>query len=178
MPKVIPQGPEGTIWFGGHPDEVRLCLRVCGDTLDPEAVSRVLGREASRCQRAGQPVLSPAGEVKRIARTGSWLLDWPVGTDATISEAIHALLGSLPADPEVWASLTSRYAVDLICDLTVRSVNRGFELPPELLSLLAQRGITLGFDIFCWPDPAEVVALQQRLSPAEGGATSDRTGSR
>jgi hypothetical protein len=74
---------------------------------------------------------------------------------------------SLPDDRSVWASLTSRFAVDLICDLMVRCVNRGFELPPETLALVAERGITLGFDIFCLVDQRDVEALQQRLSPAE-----------
>jgi hypothetical protein len=176
MPRVIPQGPEGTIWFAGEPDEARLCLRVCGDDLDPDAVSQLLGRQPSRCQRRGEPVRSPAGEVKRIARTGSWLLDHPVGAEATVGEAIRALLTSLPDDRSVWASLTSRFAVDLICDLTVRCVNRGFELPPEVLALVADRGITLGFDIFCRADPRDSEALQERLSPAEPGAAADGEG--
>jgi hypothetical protein len=167
MPKVIPQGPEGTIWFGGEPDEARLCLRVCGDDLDPDAVSRALGCQPSRSQRKGQPVLCSTGEVKRMARTSSWLLYHPISEEATVAEAIHALLLSLPDDRSVWASLTSRFAVDLICDLTVRCVNRGFELPPEALALVAERGITLGFDIFCQVDQRDVEALQQRLSPAE-----------
>lgn len=156
MPKIIPQGPEGTIWFGGEPDEALLCLRVCGDNLDPDVVSRALGCQPSRSQRKGEPVLSPAGEIKRIARTGSWLLDYPVGGNATIGEAIHALLRRLPDDQSVWTSLTSEFAVDLICDLIVKCVNRGFELSPEVLGVLAERGITLGFDIFCWADPPEI----------------------
>jgi hypothetical protein len=173
MPKVIPQGPEGTIWFGGEPDEASLCLRVCGDDLDPDAVSRALGCQPSRSQRKGEPVLSSAGSVKRIARTGSWLLDHPVNAKATVGEAIHALLLGLPDDRTVWESLTSRFAVGLICDLTLRCVNRGFELPAEVLTLVAQRGITLGFDIFCQVDPRDVEALQQRLSPADQGAAAD-----
>ena len=176
MPKVIPQGPEGTIWFGGEPDEARLCLRVCGNDLDPDAVSRALGCLPSRSQRKGEPVLSSAGEVKRTARTGSWLLDRPVGAEATVGEAIHALLASLPDDRSVWASLTSRFAVDLLCDLTVRCVNRGFELPPGVLALVAERGITLGFDIFCRPDPRDVEALHERLRPAEPVATPHPAG--
>ena len=32
--------------------------------------------------------------------------------------------------------------------------NRGFVLGPELLGLVAGRGITLGFDIFCSVDTA------------------------
>ena len=174
MPKVNPRGPEGTIWFGGEPDEARLCLRVCGDDLDPDAVSRALSRQPSRSQRKGEPVLPPVGGVKRTARTGSWLLYHPVGAEGTVGEAIHALLASLPDDRSIWSSLTSRFAVDLICDLTLRCVNRGFELPPEVLTLVAARGITLGFDIFCWVDPCDVEALQERLGSAEPRAAADR----
>jgi hypothetical protein len=112
--------------------------------------------------------------VKRIARTGSWLLDYPVSANATVGEAIEALLTGLPADPSVWAALTARFTVDLICDVSVNCVNRGFELPPELLGLLAQRGITLGFDIICRADPSEVEALRERLMGAEQDAAADR----
>jgi hypothetical protein len=46
-------------------------------------------------------------------------------------------------------------------------VNRGFELKPEVLGLVAERGITLGFDIFCRAEPRDVEALKERLSPTE-----------
>ena len=174
MPKVIPQGPEGTIWFGGDPDETCLCLRICGDTLDPACVSRSLGCQPSRTQRKGEPVLSANGEPKRIARTGSWLLNHRVAGDVTIGEAIALLLRTLPADKSVWTSLTSRFTVDLICDVTVRCVNRGFDLPPEVLALVAERGITLSFDILCQADPRNIEAVKERLSPPDQSA-SDAT---
>jgi hypothetical protein len=148
-------------------------LRVCGDSLDPAYVSRTLGCEPSRRQRKGEPVLSANGELKRIARTGSWLLDFPVPGDVAIGEAIALLLRTLPDDESVWTSLTSRFTVDLICDVTVRCVNRGFELPPEVLALVAQRGITLGFDIFCQADPRNIAALEERLTPREQSASGD-----
>jgi hypothetical protein len=121
-----------------------------------------LGCEPSRCQRKGEAVLSANGELKRIARTGSWLLDYPVAVDVTIGEAIALLLRTLPAESSVWTSLTSRFTVDLICDVTVRCVNRGFALPPEVLTLVAERGITLSFDIFCEADPRDSEALMAR----------------
>jgi hypothetical protein len=132
-----------------------------------------LGCEPSRCQRKGEPVLSGNGEPKRIARTGSWLLDYPVARDITIDKAIALPLRTLPADESVWTSLTSRFTVDLICDVTVRCVNRGFELPPEVLALVAERGITLSFDIFSQADPRNIEALKERLSPREQSASAD-----
>jgi hypothetical protein len=170
MPRVPPPAlPEDTVWFGGHPARATLCLRVCGDGLDPDEVTRLLGRAPTRSQRKGQPVLSDSGEVKRIARTGSWLLDEPVRDDATIDEAIESLLGGLPDDEQAWAALGGRYRVDLLCDVFVRGVNQGFELSPRVLGLLGRRGITFGVDLFCEPDEEQEAALQERLGIAESG---------
>lgn len=91
------------------------------------------------------------------------MLNCPVGAGTMIAEAIETLLRRLPVDQSVWASLNPQFAVDLICDVTVGCVNRGFELPPGVLALLAERGITLGLDIFCRADPREAAALQERL---------------
>lgn len=164
MPRVPPPTlPKGTIWIGGHPDRARLCLRVCGDSLDPEEVTRILGRAPTRSQRKGQPVLSESGETKRIARTGSWLLDQPVGCDSTLEEEIESLLGSLPQGEQAWAALGECYRVDLLCDVSVRGLNRGFELSPRVLEFIGRRGITLGVDIFCEPDEVQQAELQERL---------------
>jgi Domain of unknown function (DUF4279) len=164
MPRVPrPTLPKDTAWFGGHPDRAKLCLRVCGDGLDPDEVTRLLGRAPTRSRRKGQPVLTDTGEVKRIARTGSWLLDQPVGGDVTIDEAIESLLGSLPEDEQVWATLMRPYRIDLLCDVFVKGVNQGFELSPRVLGLLGRRGITLGVDIFCEPDEEQQELLKERL---------------
>jgi hypothetical protein len=165
--RMPPTLPKDTVWFGGHPSRAAVCLRVCGDDLDPEEVTRLLGRAPTRSQRKGQPVLSDSGEAKRIARTGSWLLDRPVGDDVTIDEAIESFLDSLPEDVRVWAALGRRYRVDLLCDVFVKGVNQGFELSPRVLELLGRRGITLGVDIFCEPDEGQEKALQERLRTHE-----------
>jgi hypothetical protein len=71
-------------------------------------------------------VLSGSGEARRIARTGSWVLDQPVGDSVTIDEAIESLLGGLPADERAWAALGDRHRVDLLCRVFVKGVNQGF----------------------------------------------------
>ena len=160
MPKVPPPStPEGAVWFGGHPDGAELCLRVCGDDLEPDEITRLMGHAPSRSQRKGQSVQNSSGQVKRIARTGSWLLDHPLGAEATIEEGVESLLSGLPSDDRMWAALGQRHRVDLLCDVFVRGVNRGFVLPPQVLGLLARRGIALGVDIFCEPDHEQATAL-------------------
>ena len=130
--------------------------------MDPEEVTRLLGRAPTRSQRKGT-VLSKSGETKRIARTGSWLLDQPVRGDVTIEEEIESFLGSLPPEGQAWAAIGERYRVDLLCDVFVRGVNQGFELSPRVSAMLWQRGITLGVDIFCEPDEGQQKTVEERL---------------
>ena len=55
MPQVPPPTlPNDTVWFGGNPDRATRCLRVCGDGLDPDEVTRLLGRAPTRSQRKDQ----------------------------------------------------------------------------------------------------------------------------
>jgi hypothetical protein len=108
-------------------------------------------------------MLSATGEVKRIARTGSWLLDLPVRPSVTIEEEIEVLLSSFPVDEQVWLSLGERYRVDLLCDVFVKGVNRGFELSPQVLVTIGRRRINFGVDIYCEYDDVQQAALSERL---------------
>jgi hypothetical protein len=137
---------------------------VCGDDLEPDEISRLLGRAPTRSQRKGQPVLDESGRTKRIARTGSWLLDYALSPDATITEAIESLLEILPGDTQPWQTLGERFSVDLLCHIFVRGVNQGFVVAPRVLESLGRRGIELGLDIFCRSDPEQAAALADRLA--------------
>jgi hypothetical protein len=173
VPRVTPNGPPGTVWIGGHPDEVHLSLWVQGDALDPDAVSQVLGCAPTRSKRKGEPILSDSGEVRRIARMGSWQFSYQPDPDATIAEAIQVLFAGLPGDRGVWEALTSRFSAELVCELTLRCFNRGFALPPELLDLLAARRVTLSFDVSYLGDLQERDALLDRIGAAEPGGAPD-----
>lgn len=165
MPRGSPPvSPEDAAWFGGHPSRATLCLRFCDDSLDPDEITSLMAHGPTRSQRKGQPVLDSLGQTKRIARTGSWLLDHSLGEKETIEEGIQSLLSMLPADDKIWAVLGMRFQVDLLCDVSVRGVNQGFELSPSVLDSLARRGITLGVDIFCKTDKEQAAKLQERLS--------------
>jgi hypothetical protein len=138
------RGPFG---FGGNPESAKLCLRELGDELDPDEVSRLMGRAPSRSRRKGQPVLDDSGRVRRLARTGSWLLDFPLSSETTIAEGIKALVGSLPDEKKVWATLNEHFHLDLLCDIFVRGVIQGFVLSAKVLEMLTRRGIKFGVDI-------------------------------
>jgi Domain of unknown function (DUF4279) len=174
--RLPPSGPPGTVWFGGHPDEARLRLWVQGDALDPDAVSQALGSGPTQSKRKGDAILTPAGAVRRIARTGSWLLSSQVAADATLTEAVGALFDGLTPDPTVWASLASRFRVELVCEVTLKCFNRGWEIPPELLKRLADRHVTLSFDVFYMGDLHERDAVLERVEAAEPSRAPDGGG--
>ncbi len=136
---------------GGDSDEIAVSLRVIGDDLDPEHVSRLLGVEPS--------LLRPKGEVRHsggravVQRTGVWSFSIECSPEWALPYAIGTRLDRLPADPEVWAELTRCYRVDLFCGLFIESWNRGINLPAALLRRLADRGLDLDLDIYFSGDP-------------------------
>jgi len=171
MPKVPPpEKPDGTVWFGGEPERAKLCLRVCGDELDPEEITQLIGRAPSRSQRKGQPALDGSGQVRRLARTGSWLLDFPLSSGTTIAEGIEALVAGLLSDREVWATIAQRFRLELLCDVFVRGVNQGFTLPAQVLEMLTRRCIELSVDIYGESDQEQAAVLRERLGGREEGA--------
>ncbi len=133
------------------PDIARttVSLRITGDALDPEEITRLLGIEPTRCTCKGD-VRRIASGREVIAQVGSWVLsaDTPDGLDA----GIVALLGRLPNDPAVWRDLNESYRCDMFCGLFMQDSNEGAELQPQVLSMLGDRGLRLGLDIYCCPD--------------------------
>ena len=174
MPQFPSGNLPGTVWFGGCPDEVGLGLWVQGDTLDPEAISQALGSAPTRSKRKGDPIVSSSGEVMRIARTGSWFLSYQVSADTTVAQAIQAMFDGLTDDRSVWRSLTSRYNVELVCELTLKCFNRGWAIPPEIMGHLASRGVTLSFDVSYMGDLQERDTLLNRMQSAEQSSVADR----
>ncbi len=68
-----------------------------------------------------------------------------------VEDAVRMLLERLPSDPELWASLTSMYAVDVFCGLFLASSNRGFSISPDVSKLLSDRQVGIGFDVYFDP---------------------------
>jgi hypothetical protein len=149
---AIPKGaPAGTVWSGGPIEWLGMTLRINGDALDPEEVSRILSCQPNMSHRKGEAILRKDGTVARIARTGRWHLKLsPSETDEwDCGEAIMVLLRRIPADVEIWRSLTSKFEADVFVWLSMASRNKGFSLRPEVMAYLAERRIEAGFDIYC-----------------------------
>jgi hypothetical protein len=125
---------------------VRVSLRVFGDSLEPEEVSALLGRDPSRCHRKGDPLGGANGAA--VEPTGAWILDSDLSEKTEIEEHIETLLSRVSNDTDEWDQLTSMYSAWILCSAFLDQYNEGFELSPRVARSLAERGLVVAFDIY------------------------------
>jgi len=58
------------------------------------------------------------------------------------------LLCTLTADVLVWRELSMKFHVSVFCGWFMFDLNEGVDLAPKTLSMLGERGIRLGLDIY------------------------------
>jgi len=131
-------------------------LRIIGDDVVPEEITRVLRCEPTSTTVKGQVIRGKKTGQVRIARTGSWHLNVPDRMPDDLDGQIMEILGKLNPDPDIWASLASRFRMDIFCGLFMAKSSEGFDLSPEALLALGTRQIKLAL---CLYDP---------IKPAEG----------
>ncbi len=126
-------------------------LRFFGEALDPDVLTRSLGREPTVGAKTGQPWTTSRGAVK-IARRGTWRLHTSECAPADLDGQIMKLLSELTADLEVWRDLTAKYQADLFCGLFLAEQNEGISLAPKTLQEVAIRNLKIDFDIYYEPE--------------------------
>ena len=117
------------IKIGGPVDKIKIGLRVNGDLLDPNEVTKLLGCEPTKAK-------------------GNWLLNGKLLPTDDLEVQIENLLASVTDDLSVWKELTTKYKVDIFCGLFLEDINRGFELSSKMMKALSERNISIGFDIY------------------------------
>ncbi len=123
-------------------------LRVMGDDLDPEEISRLLGCQPTTAQYKGEEIVGRHSGRTRLAKFGMWRLTATPREPEDIDGQIAELFGQLVDNPEVWRALAQRYAVDLFCGLFMKHGNEGFSLSPASLLALGLRHVEIGFDLY------------------------------
>lgn len=140
---------EETTLVGGSVERSKASLRVFGQDLDPEEVTKVLRAEPSLSYRRGDL----RGKRRLVAAPrGMWMLSSSLPEQTDIEVQIASLLDRVTEDTQVWQALVCKYKVDVYCGLHVESYNRGFALSAQLLQRLASRGLRLEFDVYCESD--------------------------
>jgi hypothetical protein len=135
-------------------DEFCVSMRIFGDNLDPAEVTDLLRCNPSKAARTGDVVTGRSGRSRRVRR-GYWLLSTEAST-VDLEEQIVALLARVTADGTVWQDLTRRFDVDLFCGVFSAGSQLGVILSPRVHRLLAERNLTLCFDIYGQDSPTDV----------------------
>ena len=125
------------------------CLRLSGDDLDPDEITALLGAAPSLARRRGDP---RGGRRGGTSPCGQWHLEAEATEPEDLPAQVAGLLASLTPELATWQALSARYRIDLFCGWFMQDSNEGSDLPPATLLALAERGITLGLDIYAPPD--------------------------
>jgi hypothetical protein len=122
----------------------RACLRIFGDTLDPDKVGSVLGLEATHTHLKGE--LFGPGQTA-VRRESGWLLQSPLSKRSDIIERFKWLLDALEPKREVIQELSRKYRIDFFCGFASLNGQGGFKLDRGTLSRVAELGVPLALDL-------------------------------
>jgi hypothetical protein len=142
--KLVESAPPGTIWFGGPVDRLKLALRLYGEDLVPNEVSKALGCKPTESWRKGDPM--PSGP--RFRQKSAWFLRAPDTKKGDIDKQIAWIFSRLTSDMRVWKRLGLRYKMDLNAVVFMECWNRGLIVSAASMAEIGRRGLSLGFDIY------------------------------
>ncbi len=123
-------------------------LRVMGDQLIPSEITNILGCNPTFEQTKGQEIVNNKTGNKRVAISGMWRLETKRHEPENLDKQISEIFSQLTTDLEKWKLLNEKYDTDLFCGIFMKEDMEGMEISPESLKILAERGITLGLDIY------------------------------
>lgn len=119
-------------------------LRITGDDLIPDEITRLLGVAPTFAQSKGEKRV----DRKFHARFGMWQLETAARIPADMDGQIQEILNQATNDLAVWQSLAKRYEIDLFCGLMMARSNEGISLSAQSIAALGERGIEVGLDIY------------------------------
>jgi hypothetical protein len=124
---------------GKEPDyyaRFRATLRIAGEGLDFEEISRTLGLKATRTHRKG-------GKRK----VDMWLYNAPVDRTRPLDEHIMAIWEAARPQMAYLRQLKKRFKVDLFCGYQSNSCTGGFNVDHRCLGLFAELDIPFGVSV-------------------------------
>jgi hypothetical protein len=113
-------------------------LRVIGDDLVPDEITKLLGCPSTKSQVKGEIVRGSSTGRERTIKTGMWRLVAADCTPENLDGQVKELLSKLTSDLGVWASIRERFEIDLFCGLFMENTNEGSVISAETLQLSAR----------------------------------------
>jgi hypothetical protein len=130
-------------------------LRISGDDLIPDEITRLLGASPTHAQTKGDKIVGKKTGQVRIAKCGMWRLCASDREPEDMDGQIQEILSQATGDLAVWQSITQKYHADLFCGLFMRVGNEGLTISSQSVAALGARGIEMGLDIYGGDDDEE-----------------------
>lgn len=127
---------------------VEATIRLIGDSLDPAALTRDMGRKPDVARTKGeQGLVSGRGKVLHQP-TGVWLLRSPLGEDATVSQHTDWCLEQLESMPLADRSRYGIEKIDVFYGVFDGGGNSGFAMSPDQMRRFAELSVFAEFDVY------------------------------
>ena len=122
-------------------------LRIFGDDLNPEEITKLLSCEPSQSQTKGQTFTSKSGRT-RTAKTGLWRLSAGDREPENLDAQVIEIFQQLPDDLNIWEQLATNYDLDISCGLFLGKSNSVVLLAPETMQIFSSKAVRLTLDIY------------------------------
>lgn len=143
-------------------------LRIFGDDLQPDTVSKLLGCAPTRAWAKGHVELGKSGR-EFTKKSGGWRLDASDTEPENLDGQVSEILAKLTSDLGAWAELGRHFQVDLFCGWFMEASNEGVSVSTATMRALAERGIELSLDIY-GPDEKSESGPAQHTGQADAAA--------
>jgi Domain of unknown function (DUF4279) len=123
-------------------------VRISGEALEPENISRLLALKPTRTHLRGES-RSRHGKAAELSwKESLWLLQSPLDASGDPAEQLKWLLDVLEPKSSLIKTLAKDYQLDLFCGFSSASGQGGFKLDANTLRRLADLGIPLTLDLY------------------------------
>ena len=88
-----------------HLNESHATLRISGDLLDPDEITRLLGGVPTISRRKGETIVGSVTGKKRLAKTGQWHVEASARIPEDFDGQVNEILNVLSQDITVWEDI-------------------------------------------------------------------------
>ena len=121
-------------------------LRIAGDSLNPDAISRLLGCRPTVAFVKDQ--IEPSKGKPVVRETGGWQLDTAGQQPGNLDAHVTELFGRVNSALSVWGMLSREYKIEMFCVYFTHEADESVQASPGTLEALGDRGITLDLHIY------------------------------
>lgn len=126
---------------------IEITLTFISDKLDKTEITTLLKTEPTFAWNPNEIIEIGSTKRIKIPDIGKWYLK-SIAQIENLDSALESFLKKLPNDPKIWNNLTKKYETFIEITGYQNSWNHTYAISSKTLTLLANRNLSLSFDIY------------------------------